>query len=197
MRNAFFIERLAAFITDVIIVTLVASIISMPFINTTNYKKLSDESNKITENYLNHKLSTSTYVNQTIDLNYEIYRETGVSNVLAIIIYALYFIVFQFYMGGQTIGKRLMKIKIVPNNGELTSNNYLIRGLLNNMILCNMSICVFALVNKNIYYYGMSIVTFMQFIYVIICIFMIGFRKDSRSLSDLISKTKVVKEKIK
>jgi hypothetical protein len=26
---------------------------------------------------------------------------------------------------------------------------------------------------------------------------MIGFRKDSRSLSDLISKTKVVKEKIK
>ena len=51
MRNSYFVERIAAYLIDIFIVTMIASLIAIPFTNTKNYEKLSDEASKITENY--------------------------------------------------------------------------------------------------------------------------------------------------
>ncbi len=192
MRNSYFVERIAAYLIDIFIVTMIASLIAIPFTNTKNYEKLSDEASKITENYQKGNIDTKTYMNQYLDINYDISKASGVSTILSIIVYVLYFIVFQFYNNGQTLGKKIMKIKIVSMGNDLTMDNMLFRSLFNNSILSNILVSVFILIGKNAYIYGSSIVTFLQFCYVMICALMISFRKDSRSLSDFIGNTKVV-----
>lgn len=192
MRNSYFVERIAAYLIDIFIVTMIASLIAIPFTNTKNYEKLSDEASKITENYQKGNIDTKTYMNQYLDINYDISKAIGVSTILSIIVYVLYFIVFQFYNNGQTLGKKFMKIKIVSMGNDLTMDNMLFRSLFNNSILSNILVSVFILIGKNAYIYGSIIVTFLQFCYVMICALMISFRKDSRSLSDFIGNTKVV-----
>ena len=96
-------------------------------------------------------------------------------------------------MNGQTIGKRIMKIRVVKNeDGTLSMNDMLIRGLINNYILANILIAIFVLINRNTYVYGSSIVQIIQYAILIASIFMIIIRKDGRSVADLICGTKVV-----
>lgn len=192
MRNAYLIERFGAYIIDIIIISMVASIIGIPFNNTKNTEKLSKEANQIVLDYKDQKIDAKTYVNKALDINYDVSRETGTSSVLSIIIYVLYFIVFQFYNDGQTIGKKLFKIKIKSKGKELTMNNILFRNIFNNSILCNIIICILVLIGRNAYIYGYFTVTALQSLYVVVCALMISFRKDSRSISDFIGNTEVV-----
>ena len=193
-EKAYFIQRLFAWIIDIIIVALITSIITYPFINNKNVTKLNDEVTKITEKYVNGDLKTNTYISQTIDVNYELAKETGFSNIIQIIMLVLYFIVFQVYKNGQTIGKKIMKIRIVKNdNSELTMNDLIIRNLINNAILVNIIVSVVTLISKNIYYYTSSTLEIVQFLIIITTVFMIIIRKDGRGLSDMIAKTKVVR----
>ena len=48
-----------------------------------------------------------------MDNSYQLSKETGLTNIVTIVVYVLYFIVYQMYMNGQTIGKRIMKIRVV------------------------------------------------------------------------------------
>ena len=50
-----------------------------------------------------------------MDNSYQLSKETGLTNIVTIVVYVLYFIVYQMYMNGQTIGKRIMKIRVVKN----------------------------------------------------------------------------------
>ena len=48
-------------------------------------KKNSDENNK-------------AYFNQSMDNSYQLSKETGLTNIVTIVVYVLYFIVYQMYM---------------------------------------------------------------------------------------------------
>ena len=115
---------------------------------------------------------------------------------MTIVVEILYFMVLQFYLGGQTLGKRLLKIKIVKQDGsDLSMNDVVIRNLINNSIFADIVVAIMILFNKNVYFYGSSIVQIIQYIIIFVSIFMIIVRKDGRSVSDLIAGTRVVKVK--
>ena len=192
-NKAYFLQRLLAYVFDMTIVVLVSTLISYPFISTKAVDKLNKQSSEILEKYQNQEISAKTYFNQSMDNSYQLSKETGLTNIVTIVVYVLYFIVYQMYMNGQTIGKRIMKIRIVKNkDGTLSMNDMLIRGLINNYILANILIAIFVLINRNTYVYGSSIVQIIQYAILIASIFMIIIRKDGRSVADLICGTKVV-----
>ena len=192
-NKAYFLQRLLAYVLDMTIVVLVSTLISYPFICTKTVDKLNKQSSEILEKYQNQEISAKTYFNQSMDNSYQLSKETGLTNIVTIVVYVLYFIVYQMYMNGQTIGKRIMKIRVVKNkDGTLSMNDMLIRGLINNYILANILIAIFVLINRNTYVYGSSIVQIIQYAILIASIFMIIIRKDGRSVADLICGTKVV-----
>jgi len=159
----------------------------------TPVEKLNEQSTAIMEKYTKQEIDAQTYINQSMDNSYQIYRETGLSTVITIVIYVLYFIVLQNYMKGQTIGKRFMKIKIVKNdNSELTMNDMILRNLINNFILADILRAILVLISKNAYFYGSMIVEVIQYSILIASIFMIIIRKDGRSVADFIAGTKVI-----
>lgn len=191
--RAYFLQRVVSYLIDMMIISLVASLVTFPFTNNKTVEKLSEEANTVVQNYVDQKIDASTYLNQSIDISYEQAKLTGLSTIITIIILVLYFIVFQVYRGGQTIGKKLMKIKIIKKDeSDLTMNNMILRGLFNNFILADILIAIITLFGKNAYFYGTSVVQMIQYVFIIITIFMIIIRKDGRGLPDLIAGTKVI-----
>ena len=192
-EKAYFVSRFVAFLLDILIVGFVASILTLPF-QTESVQKLNNEAMDASKSYINQEISSTVYINKSIDINYQLAKATGISKVITILIYVIYFIVIQKKMNGQTIGKKIMKIKVIKDDDEeLTTNDFLFRSLINNSIFCNILIVIFALINKNVCFYGTSIVQLIHTLVVLISAFMVIIRKDGKTIADLVAKTKVVK----
>ena len=150
-EKAYFVSRFVAFLLDILIVGFVASILTLPF-QTESVQKLNNEAMDASKSYINQEISSTVYINKSIDINYQLAKATGISKVITILIYVIYFIVIQKKMNGQTIGKKIMKIKVIKDDDEeLTTNDFLFRSLINNSIFCNILIVIFALINKNVW----------------------------------------------
>ncbi|MBQ3436127.1 MAG: RDD family protein [Bacilli bacterium] len=194
MNKAIFSKRLAAFILDVLLVSFCASLLAIPFTNTETINKLNKEAEAATEKYNKKEIGLKTYYVQTADLNYEITRAQGATSLISLLITILYFVVFQFYNKGQTIGKKLMKIKVVNNNGDkLSINNVVLRALIINAIIFEMLSLLFAFIgNKDVFLYASIIIESVQYVIVIATIIMASARKDGRGIHDFLGNTKVV-----
>ena len=197
-NKAYFYQRLIAYLLDMFIISMVASIISQPFIDLKTTEKLQKEATEIIEKYEKNKISAKTYVYQTLDLNYQIAKTNGVYSLTTIVLLILYFVVFQFYYKGQTFGKKIMNIRIVKyDRTTLTINDLIFRSLIINSIFLNMltfALMVFA--TRDIYGYGTIFLELIQYIILIAIFIMAAFRKDGRGLHDLIANTIVVKKDI-
>lgn len=192
-EKALFVQRLIAYIIDMIIISCISSVLSYPFINFDSFEKLQKEENKVLEKYTNQKIDFMVYFNDSMDIEYQKSKITGFSNIITITILVLYFIVYQIYNSGQTIGKKIMKIRIVKNGkGILTMNNMIVRELFNNSIFVNIFIAIIALFGRNSYIYGSVVASIIQYAFIVITVFMIFMRKDGRGLSDFIGNTKVI-----
>jgi len=188
-------QRIGAYFIDLFIVVLISNIIMLPFPTNNNLQKLDAELTEITEKALNNEISTSVYISQTKDISFSIAYEQVGYIIVEIVTLILYFIVFQFYNKGQTLGKRLFKIKLVKENSEnLTMNDVLIRSGLINMIFYEIVMLGFIIMNNSdLYFYASFILETIQLIFIIICIIMASRRKDGKAVHDLITHTRVVK----
>ena len=127
-EKALFIQRFAAFILDVFIVSMVASMIAYPFLDMNSIDKLSESSTQIVEDYMKQEISIEEYTNESISVSYEMARKQGILSLITIFLNILYFVVFQIKNDGQTIGKKLLKIKVSSNDGnQLTMNQMIFR----------------------------------------------------------------------
>lgn len=193
IKKALFTQRLFAFLIDVLIVYVIASFISMPFIDSKESTKLSNEAIEIRDKYMNGELSVNSYVSQFSSISYKIAWNTGVYSLITIVIEILYYIVYQLYNGGQTIGKKIMKTKIVSDIGNLEMNQMIFRSFLANFILLNIISFVFMLfTSKSTYFYAISFFEVIQYIIVFISIFLVMYSNDGRSLHDRFTKTRVI-----
>ena len=116
--------------------------------------------------------------------------------IAEVVLLILYFIVFQFYNKGQTFGKKLMKLRVVNNNGnELTLNQVTCRALIIDSILINLfMIAALLFSGRNYYYYASLSLQILSGIIIFVTLMMIFFRKDGRGLHDVVTGTKVIQE---
>ena len=137
------------------------------------------------------------FVKETNDVIYNINKKSVTVNIVTTVLTISYFVVLAYFMNGQTLGKKLMNLKIVSiNNKPLTMNNYLLRGLLINSILMNVLGLIFILgLNKSTYLKINDITTYIFGIIYIVTFGMILFREDRRGLHDYLAGTKVISVK--
>ena len=193
MKKASFKKRLLAYLIDVFIVSIIISIISINF-NTTRLEELNKEAYDLIEKYVSKDISTDKYLKDYASITYDINRESAVSTALYLVICIGYFLIFQYLNEGASIGKKLVGIKIVSNDKKRVSFlQMFIRTSIVNDIINNIMILILIYMTSNIrFFIGYGIINGLSNIFVIICVFMIIFRKDKLALNDIMSKSCVI-----
>lgn len=192
----YFFPRLVAYIIDVTLVSIVCSGILFLFPKNENYSKYLKEYQEVQTNFIDNKIEADEYIHKVADITYDIDYSNVLSMILEVVLLILYFIVFQFYNKGQTFGKKLMKLRVVNNNGnELTLNQVTCRALIIDSILINLfMIAALLFSGRNYYYYASLSLQLLSGIIIFVTLMMIFFRKDGRGLHDVVTGTKVIQE---
>ena len=192
--KAMFSQRVLAFLIDLVLLSMITSLITMFIPMNDTATKLYEEQNRVLEDYVAGNVPMEEYVNQMFDLGYDISKQTVIISIVGVVISLLYYVVYPCYNNGQTFGKKLMKIKIKKTNDkELTMNDLLVRSMINNSILVNIiNVILVLFLSKNIFLSASSLVSSIQYIVLIISLIMIAFTKNAQGLHDKVVHTEVV-----
>ena len=195
--NVNFFKRFLAYLIDIILVGTIMGIISAIF-TTKNATVLSNQFLELNEQVINTKLDFGIYYSRVADITLSLDRENFMINIINCVIIILYFVVLPLYKNGQTLGKKIFKIKIIREDKEdLTANELIIRNIVVNGLLNTfLAFCLVFLLSGFEYFTITSILGFIQFVLVVVSACMIIFRKDKKGLHDIITKTKVVYEEV-
>ncbi len=188
------LKRIIAFVIDIVIVSLVVSLINLlpldPYKDKYKdaYEKYNEVVQKSTEDEKND------YKDEIIELNYEVYKYRTYSSMFSATALILYFGVLPLVMNGQTLGKKIMKLRVVSNNEKkLNFWKYLIRiVILNNIWLSLINIGAVYVVNGVKFYYVTYVISMLSSLIYMLNLIMVMFRKDNRGLHDMIAGTKVI-----
>ncbi len=193
MKKANFYKRLVAYTIDMFIVGLVISIISYNF-DTTRLEKLSDKSIKLMNSFTNGDISSDKYFFEYADILYKVNKANVNSNLLGLVIYVGYFVLFQFFNGGATIGKKLLKIKVVSQGGgEVSLWQMIVRtSIINGIVPLALSLILVFTTKGLVFLTLSSVVGLFENIFVIICVFMLLYKSDCLALHDIMSKSVVI-----
>lgn len=194
-EKALFVQRFIAFLLDIFILSSIASLISYPFLDAKSIDKLNKNSSEVIEKYTTGEIDMDTYVDEVKGISYQLSQKQGVVSLVTLFLAVLYFIVYQYYNDGQTIGKKLMKIKVVSSTDkEITMNSFIFRSLIVNSILVDMiSFAIVIFGNETAYFYGVAICGIIKYTLLLICGFMVMWSKSGMGLHDRIAHTTVVK----
>lgn len=174
---------------------LIGMISQIKFINP-NLNEYTKWNDKYTE-YIKDTKNINLKDKEIVDYTYQLNKTGQVYFIVDIIVYIGYFVFFQKFNKGQTLGKKIVKIRILnKDNTSANISQLLIRSLLIYGIITQLSILLtINFVSKNMYLYINNIITFISTIIFWACAFVIIFRKDNQGLHDLLVHTIVVEEK--
>ena len=190
-----FFRRIEAFLLDILIFAIALEMLSLVFPTNNNVVKLNKEFNTITDNYLNGDLEYSKFIHEAGNIEYLVDREQIFYNVMNVILVIIFFVFIPFLNNGSTLGKKVMKLKIVDKEGNKPSMNILIiRSLIFNSLGYLLITLAAIFIVKDYNYFILTIIlSIIELLLVIISIFMILYRSDKRGVHDFIAGTKVVK----
>ena len=193
--KATFFERVGAYLIDMIIVSFIFSLICLGFGNyTSNTEKLMQE---LDDKLLEEKITPEEYLKEYQDLLYDYQKENVLQSGISVALTIAYYVVFQYMNKGQTLGKKLLKLRVVDKdtNKPISIVKGLLRSLLTLSILSGtLSIILLYIVNKNIYFPIYSGLLVIEGIFVLTTIIFILYKKEKRGLHDIMTNTVVIKE---
>ena len=194
MKASFF-KRMGAFVIDYFIVLVIVSLITMGF-NTNKNNDLNSQMNQLISDYQNEKITIDEYKDETYKLNYELQKENMTVNIVTITLYIGYFVVFATLNKGQTLGKKLLKIRVVNKNNDKPSIwNMLVRSLfIYNIISILFSTVAVNFLNINTFTYIYTTLGYIEYFVIIISFFMVIYKTDGRGLHDMMAGTNVIEE---
>lgn len=199
MNNIF--KRIGAYLIDMVLITLIGmAVVKISFLNPKyeEYKSVSEEYSNTLMDYYDKKIDIEEFNKKASSLSYDMNKNGYVYLISDIIVIILYFGVFAYFTKGETLGKKLMGLKIVSNSDKpLNIFKLLFRSIFIYNILIDVialiAICFSRSVYNNIYSIGSNINTLIETIIFI----SILFSKDGRGLHDKMANTKVIDTKIK
>ena len=196
IKKPFFITRCLAFVIDAFLVLLVASLLSVPFVNVDKLNTVSEQSKELVEKYQAKEITDQEYVVEASNIQYMMARNMEIVSVFGLLIAVLYYVVLPLYNKGQTIGKKLLGLRIASTVGDLYANQLLFRSFIANFILLNfISILFLIFASRSIYTQCVEIFTIIQYSITFVSIIMIIINKDGLALHDRLVHTKVIKVK--
>lgn len=192
------LRRFVAYLIDLFLVSVITSFLSyIPFLNPSRdaYNKQYNEVLEILEHYETEEITMEEYQNQFVRLSYDLNKTNINYTVINLVVIIAYFGIFQWQNKGQTLGKKLLKLKVVSSkdNQELGVLSYLIRSIIvNNVFITILQIIVLSTFDVDHYYSLYSNLNMVGYILIYITAFLIFIRTDHRGLHDLIAGTKVI-----
>ena len=200
------VKRICAYFIDIFIVSMLATGIGM--INffsphQEEYQKTVEELYEYTESIANTTVSTEDLINEEYaGLVYNINYYSLSQTIITILVITLYFTLFPRFNNDQTIGKQLLKIKVVcEDRKRVPLYIYLIKALMMpifaNIILFNVvgniiNVVMLFSFNGIEYLYANTIVTNVFNLFCYADILKTISSKEGKSLRDVITKTRVV-----
>ena len=192
------LKRIFTYFIDLFFVSLISSIIVMIPIFKYDHVKVEEQTNELYSSILE---TGSADVDEDFLVTglYNLERSSTSLTAITTFVTFIYFGVAAFINNGRTLGKMIMKIKVVPIKGnKLNPGLFILRTLLITSIIPNLiSVISIFYLSPNTWYNLTGIISQIQeFFFLIILGFMI-FRDDERGLHDLICQTKVIDTKSK
>lgn len=194
MKSTFF-ERFAAYFIDIMLVSLIISIVGYTLPNNTD--KYQKQLTEITDKYLDNEVSAEEYANEYMEILYNNQKSNIIESSISVILTIAYFVVFQYMNKGQTLGKKLLKIRVVDKDTNKPTT--IVKGLIRSLFTLNiasgvLNILFIYTLNKTSYFLGYGFVGGLEWLFIIITIFFVLYRKDGRGLHDMMTNTTVIKE---
>lgn len=188
-------KRILAYLIDVVIVLFASSMLSsISYLNPQleTYNKYYDEYSEKTKDYLDKKTADDEYLQITNDYSYKLERNSVYSSIISVVTILLYFGVFQKYNNGQTLGKKLLNIRV---KGNLNVFKYLLRtAIIYNVFINVAKIILIVTLDQNQYLNANKYLYALALVVEVTTIVMIMLRKDHKGLHDLIVGSEVVEE---
>ena len=196
-EKASFLKRTCAYLIDLIFVTLLASAISLVFIDNTKYQGESEELMAITKKYTSGEIDKEEYTKQFDEMNYLMTKDSVGVTIVNCSVAVIYFVVLCYFCHGITLGKYLMKLQIVGvNDKKLNMGHFLLRSLFVNLILSNItSIILVSTLSKESFIAIYPKVSTVFTLFILASILFIMYRNDGRGLHDLMSSTMIINTK--
>ena len=191
--NATFLQRFFAYIIDILIVVILLNLVTYNI----NFDKRNDLMSEITEYLTEYDPANTEDANKLLDLQYQYNKESILVDTVSVAITIGYFVIFQYFNKGQTIGKKLLKIRISgKDNKQVGIGQLILRSIIIYQILVNIvNLILITTVDKIFYWNIYSILTAAQSIFIVITMLFILYRKDKRGLHDIMSGTCVIVER--
>ncbi len=144
--NAGFFKRFLAFGVDYLLVSLIVGIVTMG-ISTTKVDSLNKQLIELENKAMSGEMTMEEFANQSTSIMYDLEKASLPSDIVTVVIFIGYFVVFQYLNKGQTLGKKLFKIKIVEGKKKESPRfiTIITRSMLIDMILMRLVIIVFAI----------------------------------------------------
>lgn len=191
--KASFKKRLFAYLIDFALLTTIVTIINCVLPTTTKQVEINKELDSLQQNLLDGEIDNKQYFDGYKKLLPELDKSNMAINVCNLVFILGYFIIIPVVNNGQTLGKKILKIKIEKIDGNLTIRDMIIRNFITTSLLQLMiSSTLVYIVNNDIYYNLSIFVSLLQILLVIITSFMIIYRKDEKGVQDLITGTQVI-----
>ena len=192
MKASFF-RRLAAYLFDVLFISIVASVIASG-ISSTKYEEAYKEYEDVMGSYTSGELEINKYAEQLGEATYNLQKASIPTTSITLMLSIVYFIVFQYLNKGQTLGKKLLRLKVQENGKEPSIKAMIIRTFFIDSIFSTLCaiILVYSL-NKNNFYSVYNVVTLIETVFVFTSVLFILYRKDKLGLHDVIAHTEVIK----
>lgn len=191
--KADFFKRIFAYVLDYVVISIFLTIITM---NVNVGSDISENISELYKQYQNEEITIEEYSEAILPLNYELNKRKLLVNVTTCVVMVGYYIIFAYFNKGQTLGKKIFKIKVVNDKGNRPSIwNILVRSLFIYGIVTTLySTISINFFNMNSFNYSVSVISAIESMIVIVSLLMMLYKKDGRGLHDIIAKTSVIRE---
>ena len=188
------ISRFIAYILDVMIVLLLASFLSAPFVDSDKMLSLSEDSRVLNNKYVEKTITDQEYLVEASNLEYQMAKSIELVLIIYILISILYYVVLPIFNNGQTLGKKLLKMKIVSTYEDLNVNQLIFRSFIADFILLDIIMVLFSMfASRDVFLSCVELFVFAQYIVVITSMIMMIFDKEGLAVHDRLVRTKVIK----
>ncbi len=185
--------RISAYIIDIFLISIITSLVLSVAPRSQAYEDSYEQQFNYAKKVLEGDFNTDT-VDEYAQLRYTIEKESVPFTIVACIIQLAYFGTFTFYNNGETLGKKLLKIRVnYIGDSDNSHFFFLLRAFLINGVLFSLLVLLSAYITKpNSFMLFVSVISMIHAGFMIASLVVAKLRDDGRGLHDLICSTEVL-----
>ncbi len=189
-------KRVIAYILDYLVVAMIASLFARVQILNPQYDEYMKEYEKYTST-LKEIMKDGNIENEMLtDMSYSVAKKSVNISIITIVVSLVYFVGFQYLNKGQTLGKKICKIKMIDTKeNKLKIYQVLLNSaIINTLITSLLSILFILYLKKSVYFKYSEVLQLVETGILLGSLAFMIMRNDGKGIHDLIANTNVVAE---